>query len=218
MDQFFERIFVLKYKEIEKELSIDKRTQALCAISALVSLGNHDFLQAYIKFALNETLDIEEIQEAILQCYLFAGFPAAIEGFIVLKTLQEKSYKALEEKAENNIELWRERGIELCKKIYAENYDKMKTNIDQLNPDLSEWMIIEGYGKTLSRSGLKAKNRELCAVSSLAVLGWHRQLYSHCKGAINLGSTKEEVQSVLLFSELFKRGITEKFQYIIDHL
>ena len=218
MEEFFERIFVLKYTEIEKDLCIDKRTQALCAISALVSLGNHDFLQSYIKFALNETLDIEEIQEAILQSYLFAGFPAAIEGFIVLKTVQDKSYKALGEKNENDIELWRERGIELCKKIYASNYDKMKKNIDQLNPDLSDWMITEGYGKTLSRTGLIPKNRELCAVSSLAVLGWHRQLYSHCKGAINLGAKKEDIRSVLLFSELFKRGLTEKFQYIIDHL
>lgn len=218
MINYFEHIFVTKYNEVEKSLTIDKRTQALCAVSALVSLGNHDFLQAYIKYALSETLEIEDIQEAILQCYLFAGFPAAIEGFIVLKSVQESEFKPLQNKAEDNIDLWRERGIELCKKIYAKNYDKMVENVNALNPDLADWMLVEGYGKTLSRSGLSELNREYCAIASLAVLGWKRQLFSHSKGAMNLGASKSDVESVYQFSELFKKDVIKKNQYILDLL
>jgi 4-carboxymuconolactone decarboxylase len=209
---------VVKYQEIEKDLTLSKRAQALCSISALVSLGNHDFLQSYIRYALSETLEIEDIQEAILQCYLFAGFPAAIEGFIVLKTVQEDNFKPLENKAEDNISLWRERGAELCKKIYASNYDKMVKNVNDLNPDLADWMLVEGYGKTLSRSGLSPINRELCAVASLAVLGWKRQLFSHSKGAINLGATKADVESVYHLVELYKADVVKKSQYILDLL
>lgn len=218
MTDYFEHFFLVKYKEIEKSLSIDKRSQALCAISALVSLGNHDFLQAYIRYALSTTLEIEDIQEAILQCYLFAGFPAAIEGFIVLKTVQDADFKPLEHKAEDNIELWRKRGMELCRKIYAKNYDKMLENVNNLNPDLADWMLVEGYGKTLSRTGLSTLNREYCAIASLAVLGWKRQLFSHSKGAINLGAKKSDVESVYQLSELFKKDLIKKNQYILDLL
>lgn len=218
MENHFESVFVNRYQAVASELDLDHRMQTLCAISALVSLGNHDFLESYLKYALEQTLTQEEIQEVILQCYLFAGFPAAIEGFIVLKAVQGDQYQALGEKNPDNIDHWREQGFELCRQVYAENYDRMWNNIQALNPDLASWMIFEGYGKTLSRSGLKPVTREFCAIASLAVLGWDRQLYSHCKGAMNLGATKENVVSVLTLSELFRKGALTEHQYIFDHL
>ncbi|MCB0279846.1 MAG: carboxymuconolactone decarboxylase family protein [Calditrichaeota bacterium] len=218
MNRFFEPIFIRRYQTIESELTLDKRLQTLVSISALVSLGNHDFLKLYLEYSLAETLDLEEIQEVILQCYLFAGFPSAIEGFIVLKTIQQESYEPLDQKSSNNIEDWRSQGIQLCKQIYAENFERMMTNMKNLNPDLAEWAIYEGYGKTLSRTGLKPRTRELCAVASLAVNGWERQLYSHCKGAVNCGASKDDVNSALLLAELFKQGVIKKYKYILDHL
>lgn len=218
MDQFFERFFIQKYQAIQPNLSIDHRLQTLTAISSLVSLGNHDFLKSYIEYALSETLDLEEIQEVILQCYLFAGFPAAIEGFIVLKHVQTDQYKSLSVKDEHDIDLWRQRGEDLCKKIYAGNYDKVVKNIATLNPDLADWMLVEGYGKTLSRSGLKPVTRELCAIASLAALKWERQLYSHCKGAINLGASNDDVKSVLLMTELFQKGVSTEYAYILKQI
>ena len=218
MDKFFEPLFITRYKNIESELTLDKRLQTLLAISSLVSLGNHDFLKSYLEYALSETLNIEEIQEVILQCYLFAGFPAAIEGFIVLKTVQEKEFKVLDKKDDENIAIWKKNGEELCKKIYASNYDKMLENVKSLNPDLADWMIIEGYGKTLSRKGLKPVTRELCAITSLAVLNWERQLFSHCKGAMNCGASIDDINSALLIAELFKRGIYNEYKYILDRI
>jgi alkylhydroperoxidase/carboxymuconolactone decarboxylase family protein YurZ len=218
MEKFFEPLFVTRYKNIESELTLDSRLQTLLAISSLVSLGNHDFLKSYIEYALSETLNFEEIQEVILQCYLFAGFPSAIEGFIVLKSVQEKEFIALEKKGIENIDTWRNQGEELCKKIYANNYDKMIKNVKSLNPDLADWMIIEGYGKTLSRKGLKPVTRELCAITSLAVLKWERQLYSHCRGAMNCGANIDDINSALLIAELFKRGIYNEYKYILERI
>lgn len=218
MESFFEPIFIRKYKAIESELTIDKRLQTLCAISALVSMGNHDFLKSYFEYALSETLDLEEIHEVILQTYLFAGFPAAIEGFIVLKRVQENDFNALHVKAENNISKWRDEGMKLFKTIYSDKSEKVKSAIEGLNPDFADWMIFEGYGKTLSRTGLKAATRELCAISSLAVNSWERQLFSHCIGAINCGATKDDVKSALLIAELFKKDVFKKYSYIIERI
>ena len=49
-------------------------------------------------------------------------------------------------------------------------------------------MVQEGYGKVLGRSGLSLVERELCIVALLAVLDVPKQLYSHLRGALNVGA------------------------------
>jgi 4-carboxymuconolactone decarboxylase len=66
-------------------------------------------------------------------------------------------------------------------------YDRLRVNIRALHPDLDEWMIVEGYGKVLSRPGLDLARRELCIVAACAASRQDRQLHSHLHGAINVG-------------------------------
>ncbi|MFM8772019.1 MAG: carboxymuconolactone decarboxylase family protein, partial [Candidatus Kapaibacterium sp.] len=58
---------------------------------------------------------------------------------------------------------------------------------------MQSWMIIEGYGKTLSRKGLPVLERELCIVCMLAALDKPAQLYSHVRGAFNVGATADHL-------------------------
>jgi 4-carboxymuconolactone decarboxylase len=48
-------------------------------------------------------------------------------------------------------------------------------------------MIMEGYGKVLSRPGLDLGRRELCIVAACVASGQDRQLHSHLHGAVNVG-------------------------------
>jgi 4-carboxymuconolactone decarboxylase len=48
-------------------------------------------------------------------------------------------------------------------------------------------MIVEGYGKVLSRPGLDLGRRELCIVAACVASGQERQLHSHLHGALNVG-------------------------------
>ncbi len=73
----------------------------------------------------------------------------------------------------------------------------MVQNIKSLHPELFDWMIIEGYGKVLSRNVINLKEREILNVSILTSLGWKNQLYSHIKGAINTGAKHEEIENVI---------------------
>ena len=56
-----------------------------------------------------------------------------------------------------------------------------------LHPLLDDWMIVEGYGKVLSRPGLDLPRRELCIVAACAASHQDRQLHSHLHGAVNVG-------------------------------
>jgi 4-carboxymuconolactone decarboxylase len=76
-------------------------------------------------------------------------------------------------------------------------YERLRVNIRDLHPALDAWMIVEGYGKVLSRPGLDLKRRELCVVAACAVLEQERQLHSHLHGALNAGATPAEVDDAL---------------------
>jgi 4-carboxymuconolactone decarboxylase len=82
---------------------------------------------------------------------------------------------------------WRARGEATCRAVYGDMYDRLRANIRDLHPALDEWMIVEGYGKVLSRSGLDLPRRELCIVAACAASGQDRQLHSHLHGALNVG-------------------------------
>jgi 4-carboxymuconolactone decarboxylase len=56
-----------------------------------------------------------------------------------------------------------------------------------LHPALDAAMVVEGYGKILSRPGLDLPRRELCIVAACAITGQDRQLHSHLHGSLNVG-------------------------------
>jgi alkylhydroperoxidase/carboxymuconolactone decarboxylase family protein YurZ len=58
-------------------------------------------------------------------------------------------------------------------------------------------MILEGYGKTLSRPALGALEREYCVIAILTVTRMWRQLRSHAIGAVNVGGTRAGVRDAI---------------------
>jgi 4-carboxymuconolactone decarboxylase len=93
--------------------------------------------------------------------------------------------------------VWRERGERVCRRVYAEQFDALQENVRALHQDLATWMLVEGYGKVLGRSGLELRVRELCIVALLAVLDAPRQLRSHLRGALHAGAAPEQVEETL---------------------
>ena len=69
--------------------------------------------------------------------------------------------------------------------------------MESLAPDIFRWMIIEGYGKVLSRQILNIVDRELAIVAALMVDNRQKQLYSHMKGALNAGASEDLLKSVI---------------------
>lgn len=138
------------------------------------------------------------IEEALLQIYLFAGYPRAIEA---LARLADNWPRASRAKAVPEDE-WRSRGEALCRKVYGRNYEKLHDNIGTAHPDLGHWMVDEGYGKVLSRPGLDSVSRELCTVAALGALDAPRQLLAHMIGARNVGARSPEIGAAITLSAL----------------
>lgn len=186
----------------------------LARISAVVALRREPLLRTELREALEEGLSAEILGEAILQTYLFAGYASTINAFIVLNELGVASRHLRE--GEPSLEEWERRGQELCRRIYGKHYEKLLENMQQLHPDLADWMIWEGYGKVLSRPFLSPRVRELLILAMTAVLQVERQFHSHVKGALHVGASREEVHRV--FREVvpwMESSVADRFQSIL---
>ena len=183
---------------------LDRRRRFLCAISALTVTDRPRQLRFMLMWAIGEGVGPEEIYEVILQSYLFAGYPAAIEGLFAFRdVLHKEGIRLATGENEYRVDKWRERGLELCRSVYGSNFDRLQQNMKALSPELADWMILEGYGKVLGRNRLGPAERELCTVAALTVLGRERQLLSHIKGALNIGARKSELHEAILQTSLF---------------
>jgi 4-carboxymuconolactone decarboxylase len=175
---------------------IDDRTRYLVRLSAAIAGCSEQTLRAVIGEEHSQSW-AEAVEEVILQSYLFAGLPRALNAMRAWRSATGSQpaqpathgYVAMQE--------LRAKGEETCAKVYGSSYEQLRENIRALHPELDEWMIVEGYGKVLSRPGLDLKTRELCIVSACAATGQKRQLHSHVRGALNTGATVPEIQSTL---------------------
>ena len=125
----------------------------------------------------------EWIEELLLQTYLFAGFPRTLNGMREWRRLVKTPMSSPAVSAER----MRELGEETCRRVYGDMYERLRVNIRELHPLLDEWMIVEGYGKVLSRPALDLGRRELCIIAACAATAQDRQLQSHLHGARNAG-------------------------------
>jgi alkylhydroperoxidase/carboxymuconolactone decarboxylase family protein YurZ len=153
--------------------------ELLAMLSAASVLRKSKHFDLITDLLLSNYCPVIKIYEALLQTYLFAGFPSAL---ISLKRFNEmigkkKVYKGYD------IKKYLDRGQRNCRIIYGNKYDKLISNIKSFSPEMAEWLIVEGYGKVLGRKGLSLLEREICIISILSALKFKDQLYSHINGA-----------------------------------
>jgi 4-carboxymuconolactone decarboxylase len=66
---------------------IDLRTRSLVTIAMLAALGRSHELRAYVRGAVNNGAGWVEIREVLLHAGVYAGAPAAVEGFRVARAV-----------------------------------------------------------------------------------------------------------------------------------
>lgn len=170
---------------------------ALVRLSAVIAAGSEPEIRIACQAALDADVPTPWVEESILQSYLMAGFPRALNAMREWRKVSGSPAPAHEEIPEPSLWRWRTQGEQTCEIVYGKFYQKLRENITHLHPSLDEWMIVEGYGKILSRPGLELRLREMCIVAACVAMGQDRQLHSHLHGALNAGAAAEEIAGVL---------------------
>lgn len=188
---------------------LDEPTRVLVRLAAVLSAGSEPEVRIHLQQASTSTPPVW-IEELLLQTYLFAGFPRALNGMREWRRLNRTIAAPADDARAASV---RVDGESTCARVYGDMYDRLRVNIRALHPLLDEWMIVEGYGKVLSRPELDLPRRELCIIAACAAAGQDRQLHSHLHGALNTGVSAQTVSAALqslhgvVANELLTRAI-----------
>ena len=185
--------------------SLDNRLRELVTVTVLTALGTLPQLKAHVQASLNAGCTPVEIREAIYQCAPFIGFPKTLNAISTMNEvfaengieLPLPSQKTLT--GENEDERYR-KGLKIQDSLYgteiADRYTWLPGEFAQAVP---RFLAELYFGDFKTRTGLDGKTRELLTVVLLAALGGAEvQLKSHAEGALEAGSTREEVVCALV--------------------
>ena len=171
---------------------LDAPTRMLVRVAALLAGGHEQDIRAALQSAVGVVNDVW-IEEAILQTYLFAGFPRSLNGMREWRRISGRAAPLSDVSEIVDGEEWKRKGEHTCATVYGRFYEQLRRNIRELHPALDAWMITAGYGKVLSRPQLDLWRRELCIVAACAISRQDRQLHSHLHGALHAGASATQV-------------------------
>lgn len=174
----------------------DAETAQLVRLAAQLAGGSEaDIREALAGAAL--AVRAEWVEEVILQTYLFAGFPRALNAAREWRRISGRPAPTFDADAIDDPAERLAQGERTCATVYGRFYERLRVNIAELHPALDQWMIEEGYGKVLSRAPLDLARRELCIVAACAIARQDRQLHSHLHGALHAGASVAVVSETL---------------------
>ncbi len=90
------------------------------------------------------------------------------------------------------------RGWNKLMEIDGEAGERVVNGLKDISPDLSRFIIEYSFGEVYSLKVLDNKSKEIVAISSLISQGAMPELKVHLNGALNTGSTINEVKEVIL--------------------
>jgi 4-carboxymuconolactone decarboxylase len=176
---------------------LDEATRVLVQLSAAIAASDESTIRRWMARAA-VTASQEHVEEVVLQSYLFCGFPRALNAAREWRRVAPSPAPASDEADDvGRGAEWRERGEQTLAAVYGDMYDKLRLNVRDLHPALDAWMVVDGYGKVLSRPALDLPRRELCIVAACAAMGQDRQLHSHLRGALNVGVAPDTLRDAL---------------------
>lgn len=174
--------------------------RGLALYSAAIALAVPAPMATAVDVCRANGISREQLYEIVLQSYLFLGFPRMLIAADCLNDTwpSDAAPNASDDFSADQAQGWFDRGIGLCKVVYGDNYERLKNRVMDMAPDIFHWMIFEGYGKVLSRPGLDVVTRELAIVACLMIENRPAQLFSHMKGALNVGASAELLEQVIV--------------------
>jgi len=180
------------------------RTRHLARLAAAAALGRRELLKDWYAAAHADGVPAEDLFEATLQVFLFAGFPRTIDAFEELHAaLPDAPPPPLEEPTateagDGDVS---GRGRAYFDRIYAAHADAVLAKLESLHPDFARLTLRGAYGRVLARPFLPPVDRELMAVAMLAAMGLGAQLRAHVHGAERTGADENVIREAVAAAE-----------------
>lgn len=179
--------------------SLNAKQQSLIVVSALAGKGDLQPLHTALNEALSAGWTINELKEAMVHLYAYAGFPRSLNGLSTLKTVvEERKAKGLKDEAGREPSLLPgdktklEAGTALQAKLLGSN---MKTSVADFAPIIDVFLKEHLFWDIFGRDNLNFQIRELITISTLAGLGGaEAQLRAHIGVSMYNGITEAQLK------------------------
>ena len=196
-----------------KDLSA--KQQAIVRISAVTGKGDLLKLKPEINAGLDAGLTINQIREAIVHLYAYAGFPRSIRGLQTLMTVVDErkakgfnDEKGAEASPINDQHSKYERGKAILEELTGVPETGSKTGYAAFAPEIEVFLKEHLFADIFERDVLTYAERELVTVSVLSSIGGvEPMLRSHLNICLNVGISPDQLQQ---FVGLIKSSIGKK--------
>lgn len=229
LDPAFTRAWLEYFAGLFTRPNLDIRTRVLVLTGQLVMTKNPDRLKEVIELAIQEEVDLREVLEVILQCFIYGG-DTIVDKPLAAYYEVVSAHGRLGEVVDRQLPIdGRERDLEEEKKRWHEadladprlpellkryGWRGLSTGLilrpqhvlnsigflDSLDREFAKLWVDCIYDRMYSRGILDHKTRLLCMVGDLLSVGEGVQSRHHMRGALRQGAEPLELLEVVLQS------------------
>lgn len=179
--------------------TLDIKQQTLVAVAATAGKGDAQLLPALFGEALDAGWSVNELKEAMIHLYAYAGFPRSLNGLNMLKAvLEQRVKKGINDDLGRvpgplpSITTKLEGGTILQARLLGNN---TRTGTADFAPIIDVFLKEHLFWDIFSRDNLDFKTRELITISVIAGLGnAEPQLRAHIGVSMYNGITKAQLE------------------------
>lgn len=184
---------------------LNPREKAIITIPALTAQGDLEQLKGALTDGLDAGLTINEIKEAMVHLYAYAGFPRSIRGlqtFItVLDERKAREITDVEGRAASTITDSRpkyDRGKENLETLIGAKLDGPQKGYAQFSPEIEVFLKEHLFADIFERDVLNFRQREMVTVAALIGIGEvEPMLHSHMNICLVQGVTPDQLQHLI---------------------
>lgn len=210
MQQLFRSILLIMAITIHKpagaEATPDKnlsaKQQSLVSIAAFAGKGDLPHLKTELNTGLESGLTVNQIKEALVQVYAYAGFPRSLQALQTFMTvLDERKAEGITDKTGPDASPIHDRrpkyesGKAVLEKLTGVSEKSPKTGYAAFAPVIEVFLKEHLFADIFERDILTYPERELVTVSVLAsICGVEPMLRSHLTICLHVGLTPDQLR------------------------
>lgn len=207
--------------------NLDKKQQAIISIAALTGKGDLSKLPAQLNAGLDAGLTINQIKEALMHVYAYAGFPRSLRGLqTFMAVVDERKAKGIEDvmgpdaSPINDDRSKYERGKAILEELTGVPETGPKKGYAAFAPTIEVFLKEHLFADIFERDVLTYQERELVTISVLAGIGGvEPMLRSHLNLSLNVGLTPSQLQEFVgVIKQSAGRKEAEAAQKVLDEV
>lgn len=184
--------------------ALDARQEGLIHIAALTAIGDLSKLPNALESGLDAGLTVNQIKEAIVHLYAYAGFPRSIRGLqTFMKVLEDRVAKGIVDEVgaeATSVEDARskfDRGKAVLDSLLGVPQTDSPTGYAAFAPVIEVFLKEHLFADIFERDVLTYAERELVTVPVLASIGGvEPMLRSHLVICLNVGLTPDQLRQI----------------------